>query len=111
MRKPFYVDGTLDLVSVCRLLSQQGLTVALVKDATEDGELTVTLDPSLAAGLIDGLTYLEHYPYECNEQTVSRFLPNLFTVHALQSLAINDPALSTRLQRQQIGRASCRERV
>ena len=38
VRKPFYVDGSLDLVSVCRLLSQQGLTVALVKDATEDGE-------------------------------------------------------------------------
>jgi CBS domain-containing protein len=38
VRKPFYVDGALDLVSVCRLLSQQGLTVALVKDASEAGE-------------------------------------------------------------------------
>lgn len=38
VRKPFYVDGGLDLVSVCRLLSQQGLTVALVKDANADGE-------------------------------------------------------------------------
>lgn len=32
VRKPFYVDGSLDLVSVCRLLSQQGLTNALVQD-------------------------------------------------------------------------------
>jgi CBS domain-containing protein len=38
VRKPFYVDGTLDLVSVCRLLSQQSLTVALVKDVDETGE-------------------------------------------------------------------------
>jgi CBS domain-containing protein len=38
VRKPFYVDGALDLVSVCRLLSQQGLTVALVKDENEDGQ-------------------------------------------------------------------------
>ena len=38
VRKPFYVDGGLDLVSVCRLLSQQGLTVALVKDVSEDGD-------------------------------------------------------------------------
>lgn len=38
VRKPFYVDGTLDLVSVCRLLSQQGLTVALVRDVDETGE-------------------------------------------------------------------------
>ncbi len=38
VRKPFYVDGALDLVSVCRLLSQQGLTVALVQDAQPGGE-------------------------------------------------------------------------
>ena len=29
VRKPFYVDGALDLVSVCRELSAQGLTTAL----------------------------------------------------------------------------------
>ena len=32
IRKPFYVDGALDLVSVCRQLQQQGLTHALVRD-------------------------------------------------------------------------------
>ena len=30
LRKPFYVEGTDDLVSVCRALSQNGLTQALV---------------------------------------------------------------------------------
>ena len=38
VRKPFYVDGGLDLVSVCRLLSQQGQTNALVRDRDENGE-------------------------------------------------------------------------
>lgn len=33
VRKPFYVDGGLDLVSVCRELSRRGLTTALVRDA------------------------------------------------------------------------------
>jgi CBS domain-containing protein len=33
VRKPYYVDGGLDLVSVCRELSQRGLTTALVRDA------------------------------------------------------------------------------
>lgn len=33
IRKPFFVDGGLDLVSVCRLLSEQGLTNALVRDS------------------------------------------------------------------------------
>lgn len=42
VRKPFYVDGTLDLVSVCRLLSQQGLTVALVRDGERLGIFTTT---------------------------------------------------------------------
>jgi CBS domain-containing protein len=35
IRKPFYVDGALDLVSVCRQLQQQGLTNALVRDVHE----------------------------------------------------------------------------
>jgi CBS domain-containing protein len=32
VRKPFYVDGALDLVSVCRELANRGLTNALVRD-------------------------------------------------------------------------------
>lgn len=36
IRKPFFVDGGLDLVSVCRLLSAQGLNNALVRD-TQSG--------------------------------------------------------------------------
>ena len=36
IRKPFFVDGGLDLVSVCRLLQAQGLSNALVRD-TRDG--------------------------------------------------------------------------
>src|SRR5512139_1809159 len=32
VRKPYYVDGALDLVSVCRELAQRGLTTALVRD-------------------------------------------------------------------------------
>ena len=36
LRKPFFVDGGLDLVSVCRLLSAEGQSNALVRD-TRDG--------------------------------------------------------------------------
>jgi CBS domain-containing protein len=36
LQKPFYVDGQLDLVSVCRLMSQAKLTHALVRDQ-QDG--------------------------------------------------------------------------
>lgn len=61
------------------------------------GELSVQLDPSLAAGMRDGLTYLEHYEYECTEQTVSRFLPNVLTFNALQALGIENPELEQKL--------------
>ncbi len=65
--------------------------------ATDSGELAVTVEPSLASGLLEGLTYLAHYPYECNEQTVSRFLPNLMTLRAFQELGISDPELENQL--------------
>ena len=42
LRKPFYVDGSADLVSVCRELSQRGLTQALVKDGEKVGIFTTT---------------------------------------------------------------------
>ena len=61
------------------------------------GTLTVQLDASLAAGMQDGLKYLEHFEYECTEQTVSRFLPNVLTYNALQSLGIENAELAARL--------------
>jgi len=61
------------------------------------GELSVRLDPSLAAGMRDGLDYLEHFPYECTEQIVSRFLPNVSTYRALQRLGISNPELEAKL--------------
>jgi uncharacterized protein YfaS (alpha-2-macroglobulin family) len=64
------------------------------------GSLTVKIEPSLAAGMTDGLNYLEHYPYECTEQTVSRFLPNVLTTRALKLAGISDPALLANLKEQ-----------
>jgi uncharacterized protein YfaS (alpha-2-macroglobulin family) len=96
---PVKVYTTREVVATSGSLSEGSQTehIFVPATATADGELRVTVEPSLAAGMVGGLDYLEHYPYECNEQTVSRFLPNLFTVQALQNLAIDDPALSTRL--------------
>jgi uncharacterized protein YfaS (alpha-2-macroglobulin family) len=64
------------------------------------GSLTVEIAPSLAAGMTDGLTYLKDYPYYCSEQTVSSFLPNILTLHALQIAGVNDPTLQANLQEQ-----------
>jgi uncharacterized protein YfaS (alpha-2-macroglobulin family) len=67
---------------------------------TTQGELTVEIAPSLAAGMTEGLKYLEHYPYECTEQTVSRFLPNVLTYRALQDLGLEDKVLEEKLRQQ-----------
>jgi CBS domain-containing protein len=42
LRKPAYVDGAQDVVSVCRMLSQQGLTHTLVRDGNRLGIFTTT---------------------------------------------------------------------
>ncbi len=43
------------------------------------GELTIKVEPSLAATTIDALDYLRNFEHMCIEQTVSRFLPNIMT--------------------------------
>ena len=88
-----------ETVSTAGSVPPEGATEAiyLPAAATDSGELAMTVEPSLASGLIEGLAYLAHYPYECNEQTVSRFLPNLMTLRAFQELDISDPDLENQL--------------
>lgn len=90
---------TPEVVATSGVVPPEGVVeaVRVPETAGENGELAVTLEPSLAAGMVTGLDYLEHFPYECNEQTVSRFLPNLMTVGALRKLDIANPELEADL--------------
>jgi uncharacterized protein YfaS (alpha-2-macroglobulin family) len=65
-----------------------------------DGSATIELAPSLAAAMTEGLDYLEHYPYECTEQIVSRFLPNVLTTRALKEAGLAEPELEANLAEQ-----------
>ncbi len=65
-------------------------------DVTQ-GELTVSLEPSLAATTLDALDYLRNYPYQCTEQTVSRFLPNIMTYRAFDAFGLADAELEAGL--------------
>jgi uncharacterized protein YfaS (alpha-2-macroglobulin family) len=100
---PVYRYSTPEVVATAGQLDADGQRVEAVilppsYDPTQ-GELTVQIDPSLAAGTVDGLKYLKHFPYECTEQTVSRFLPNVVTYRAYQELELADdrPDLETTL--------------
>lgn len=79
----------LELVSLPRALEQTG----------ESGGLKVELSTSLAGVIGEALDVLEYYPYECTEQTVSRFLPNLESYLAFQELSLDSPELKSRLER------------
>jgi uncharacterized protein YfaS (alpha-2-macroglobulin family) len=63
-----------------------------------EGHLTIQVSPSLASGMTASLEYLEHFPYECTEQTISRFLPNVISSHALRAAGLSDPALESNLK-------------
>jgi uncharacterized protein YfaS (alpha-2-macroglobulin family) len=63
------------------------------------GSLRLELSSSLAAGMMDSLSALEQYPYECTEQTLSRFLPNLEVYRALQTFGIDSQEMKARLNR------------
>lgn len=55
----------------------------------EQTSLQITLQPSLAATLLDALPYLAEFPYGCIEQTTSRFVPAVLVSKTLQDLNIN----------------------
>jgi len=103
---PIYRYSTPETVGTAGQLDEAGSVLeAVVLPRTVDvtqGELTVRIEPSLAAGMTGGLDYLEHYPYECTEQVVSRFLPNVLTYRALAQLGLEDPELAADL-REQVG--------
>ena len=74
-------------------------SIALPTDIpVTDGELTVRLDPSLAATALDSLDYFENYDVTSTEAIVSRFLPNVMTYRALETLDLENDQLSQQLE-------------
>jgi uncharacterized protein YfaS (alpha-2-macroglobulin family) len=71
-------------------------TTISFKDAT----VNVEISPSLAASIVGGLNSLEDFEYLCMEQTISRFLPNLAAVRALELAGQPSPELRAKLDRQ-----------
>jgi uncharacterized protein YfaS (alpha-2-macroglobulin family) len=100
---PVYRYSTPEVVATAGRLSEAGARLELVQlppvlDRTQ-GDLSVQVNGSLTAATKDALTYLEHYPYECVEQTTSRFLPNVFTYQVLKEMGLSNPELEQNLTR------------
>ncbi|MEJ5310843.1 MAG: Ig-like domain-containing protein [Anaerolineae bacterium] len=99
---PIYRYETPDVFGTSGALTTAGSrleAVVIPEDAGPDSTLTLRLEPTLAAGMTEGLTYLEYFPHACTEQLVSRFLPNVVSYRALKSLGVHNPELEDQLQR------------
>ncbi|MGC9398263.1 MAG: Ig-like domain-containing protein [Anaerolineae bacterium] len=97
---PIYRYESPDVMGTAGVLSEAGSrleAIALPPESGAETALTVQVQPSLAAGLLDALTYLETAGYHSTEQIVSRFLPNLLTYRTLQDLEIETPELKEEL--------------
>jgi uncharacterized protein YfaS (alpha-2-macroglobulin family) len=77
----------------------EGIQLPTSMNAT-DAKLSIEVSPSLAASMQDSLNYLKDYPYLCMEQTVSRFLPNVISMRALEAVGLADPKLKSDLDMQ-----------
>ncbi len=64
------------------------------------GNLSINIAPSLIAGMKEGLDYLTHYPYECTEQIISKFIPNILTMKTIKALSLEDKSLESNLKLQ-----------
>jgi alpha-2-macroglobulin len=94
-RQVFRTSGVLDGAS--EILELVSLPRSFVAQSGEG--LSVELSPSLAGSLIRALDVLEQFPFDCTEQTVSRFLPNLETYYLLADLNLPAADLQKSLER------------
>ena len=103
---PVYKYEVLETVGTAGQLLEGGAIVEsigvpiLPNFTLTEGDVQVQIATSLAAAMTEALDYLEHYPYECTEQIVSKFLPNVLTTQALKTAGISDPALERALTTQ-----------
>lgn len=101
---PIYRYEVPEIVGTAGELLKSGVrteSIRLPQDfPVQQGDLNLKIEPSLAAAMTSGLDYLTHYPYECAEQTVSRFLPNVLTTQAMKAGGVNDPTLEENLRTQ-----------
>jgi len=101
---PVYKYEVPETVGTAGLLTEGGSRSELIvlprRFEVTQGELSIQLDRSLAGAAVDGLDYLQNYPHQCTEQTVSKFLPNVVTLRAFAQLGLDDPELQQNLDAQ-----------
>jgi uncharacterized protein YfaS (alpha-2-macroglobulin family) len=94
---PVLVHGILQTRAKSGMIQEQDTINLSFPENSDPLSRKIRIDyaPTLAYSLFSGLEYLTGYPYGCVEQTMSRFLPNLYVDQALQKLNMQDDSLHT----------------
>ncbi len=94
---PVLVHGILQTRAKSGMIQEQDTINLSFPDDSDPLSRKIRIDyaPTLVYSLFSGLEYLTGYPYGCVEQTMSRFLPNLYVDQALQKLNMQDDSLHT----------------
>jgi alpha-2-macroglobulin len=79
------------------LFDADSLTESIVLPASEQGNVTVRVDHSLAGAALQTLDVFEERLYDCIECTISLMLPNIITYRALETANVADPVLKAEL--------------
>ncbi len=99
---PVYRYEAPESVATSGMMTAEGTSIEAIQlpygMEVQQGELRLVLSPSLAAGLQDGLRFLKHFPFECAEQTVSRFLPSVIAFEAFKEVELPELGEENRLQ-------------
>lgn len=103
MNFPVMVHGIQRTVTRTGVMRQpdgrQVVTIDVPRERREGAtRLSLQLNPSLAATMLDALPYLMDYPYGCVEQTMSRFYPSVLVRKTLKDSGIDLDSLSKRAQ-------------
>ncbi len=96
---PVRVRGIPKAISDAGVLTENDAEVTAKLPSPEQaaiGSRTLTIEyaPTLAYSMFESLEYLTGYPYGCVEQTMSRFLPNLYVAGVLTRLGIRNDSLT-----------------
>lgn len=98
LQYPISIEPLADLVTVNRTYTETLAFHPATFEFPERARVNVQLTPSLAAASRASLDFLEHFGWECSEQTTSKFLPNIATYLSMKRLGIDRHALRAALQ-------------
>jgi uncharacterized protein YfaS (alpha-2-macroglobulin family) len=97
---PVYEHGISKFVAKSGKIREDSVKISLnlPKERRKDStRLTVRVTPSMAVTMLDALPYLVDFPYGCNEQTLSRFLPAVIVAKTLNDLGLHREQIAARI--------------